>query len=67
MSDLTRGSVGYPKRQEIEMSIKGAKDESLDSTDLLAKEWKEEIDKLNAETDKRIKKYLEESKWRKKA
>ena len=43
------------------MSIKGAKDESLDSTDLLAKEWKEEIDKLNAETDKRIKKYLEES------
>ena len=49
------------------MSIKGAKDESLDSTDLLAKEWKEEIDKLNAETDNRIKKYLEESKWRKKA
>ena len=49
------------------MSIKGAKDESLDSTDLLAKEWKEEIDKLNAETDKRIKKYLEEGKWRKKA
>ena len=49
------------------MSIKGVKDESLDSTDLLAKEWKEEIDKLNAETDKRIKKYLEESKWRKKA
>jgi hypothetical protein len=44
------------------MSIKGAKDESLDSTDLLAKEWKEEIDKLNAETDARLKKYLEESK-----
>jgi len=27
-----------------------------------AKKWKEEIDRLNAETDKKIKKYLEEKK-----
>ena len=41
----------------------------MSSSELMesVKKWKEEIDKLNAETDKRIKKYLEESKWRKKA
>jgi len=27
-----------------------------------AKKWKEEIDRLNAETDERIRKYLEEKK-----
>ncbi len=28
----------------------------------IAKKWKEEIDKLNAETDERLRKYLEEGK-----
>ncbi len=28
----------------------------------IAKRWKEEIDKLNAETDERLRKYLEEGK-----
>ena len=28
----------------------------------IAKKWKEEIDKLNAETDERLRKYLEEEK-----
>ncbi len=33
-------------------------------SDLLetARKWKEEIDKLNAETDERLRKYLEEEK-----
>lgn len=28
----------------------------------IAKKWKEEIEKLNAETDERLRKYLEEGK-----
>ena len=49
------------------MSIKEAKDESHDTIYLTAKKWKEEIDKLNAETDERIRKFVEEGKWQKKA
>jgi len=32
----------------------------------MARKWKEEIDKLNAETDERIRLFLEEGIWKKK-
>tara|TARA_R100001230_G_C5660003_1_gene164714 strand:+ start:87 stop:299 length:213 start_codon:yes stop_codon:yes gene_type:complete len=68
MSVLTSGSQDYHKKQGILMSIEEQKEE-LDSVTRTAMKWKQEIDKLNAETDKKIEEFNKMTKkskeWRK--